>query len=432
MLCGVDFEIARKASIFIAMKAISYFHLSKKNKKYTAQIVEVANGVQFQALLLSKEEISKAANVLYIHINSQNKKCYVGITEQEAWKRWFSGMAYRNNRRFGAAIKKYEWDQFDSYILAFGDSRESLNQVEKEAIAAAGGHKSKHTYNLSPGGDMVAENDIPIIGVNLETGESQKFKSGSNAARKIGLKSTDMPMAVARGERTSVANWWFRYEADVDKLPPTIWGNKLRILEVQKKQSKNLIATSFKTKEQRRYKTLEEAAKDLGVTKGLISMVARGVSTSANGWWIQFEGDRRVMPKTFGSVLRREKRDQKVYAVNLANGKKSEFRNCTVADVELGLYKGAAALVASGQRASAAGWWFTLNKSEKPPKKFKGVLVSQARSKAIYAIELATGKKSRFDSAKQAEEALEIHRSSISNIIKGKSKSSKGYSFRLA
>jgi hypothetical protein len=414
------------------MKAISYLHLSKKNKNYPTQLVEVANGIQFKALSLLKEEIRNATNVLYIHVNRQNKQCYVGITEQEAWKRWFSGMAYRNNRRFGAAIKKYEWEQFDSYILAFGDSRESLNRAEKDAIAAAGGHKSKHTYNLSPGGDMVAENDIPIVGVNLETGKSQKFKSGSDAARKIGLKSTDMPMAVARGKRTSVANWWFRYEADKDKQPPTIWGNKLRILEVQKKQSKNLIAISFKTKEQRYYKTLEEAAKDLGVTKGLISGVARGSSTSANGWWSQFEGDKREMPKTFGSVLRREKRDKRVYAINLSSGEKREFRNCTVADSELDLYKGAAASVASGQRTSAAGWWFSLEKSGKPPSKFKGALVAEARSKPIYAIELATGKETRFESGKQAEEALGIHRSSISNIIKGKSNSSKGYSFRFA
>ena len=279
---------------------------------------------------------------------------------------------------------------------------------------------------------MVAENDIPIVGVNLDTGESKRFKSGSDAARKIGLKSTDMPMAVARGERTSVANWWFRYEADEDKQPPTIWGNKLRILEVQKKQSKNLIATSFETKEQRHYKTLEEAAKDLGVTKGLISGVARGTSTSANGWWIQFEGDIRQMPKAFGSVLRREKRDEKVYAINLTSGEKREFRNCTVADVEIGLYKGAAASVASGQRVSAAGWWFSLKKSERPPNKFKGALVAEARSKPIFAIELATGQETRFDSAKQAEETLGIHRSSISNIIKGKSKPSKGYGFRFA
>ena len=182
----------------------------------------------------------------------------------------------------------------------------------------------------------------------------------------------------------------------------------------------------------RHYKTLEEAAKDLGVTKGLISMVARGVGTSANGWWIEFEGIKREMPKTFGSILRREKRDEKVYAVNLSSGEKRGFRNCTVADVELDLYKGAAASVASGQRASAAGWWFSLEQSEKPPAKVKGALVAEARSKPIYATELATGKEIHFDSAKQAEKTLGVHRSSISNIIKGKLKSSKGYSFRFA
>jgi hypothetical protein len=77
------------------------------------------------------------------------------------------------------------------------------------------------------------------------------------------------------------------------------------------------------------------------------------------------------MPKSFGSVLRREKRDEKVYAINLSSGEKREFRNCTVADMELDLYKGAAASVASGQRTSAAGWWFSLKKSGKPPSKFK-------------------------------------------------------------
>jgi hypothetical protein len=115
----------------------------------------------------------------------------------------------------------------------------------------------------------------------------------------------------------------------------------------------------------------------------------------------------------------------------LACGERRAFRNCTVADIGLDLYKGAAASVASGQRASAAGWWFSLKQTDKPPTKVKGALVAEARSKPIYAIELATGKETRFDSAKQAEETLGIHRSSISNIIKGKSKQSKGYSFRF-
>jgi hypothetical protein len=78
------------------MKAISYFHLSKKNKKYPTQLVEVANGTQFQALKLLKEEISKAANVLYIHINRQNKQCYIGITAGAVNKRIIAHLASDN------------------------------------------------------------------------------------------------------------------------------------------------------------------------------------------------------------------------------------------------------------------------------------------------------------------------------------------------
>ncbi len=42
---------------------MSYLHLSKKNKNYPTQLIEVANGTQFKALKLSKEEIGKATTI---------------------------------------------------------------------------------------------------------------------------------------------------------------------------------------------------------------------------------------------------------------------------------------------------------------------------------------------------------------------------------
>lgn len=414
------------------MKSKNFFYISDRNANYKTRLIEVSNGAYFEVLKISELEAKKASNILYLHVNRTTKQCYIGITEQEAHKRWFSGIAYTNNRRFGAAIKKYGWSQFDSYILAFAETREQLNQVEMEAISIAGGHKSKFTYNLSPGGDLIAENDIPVAGVNLKTGEERVFKSGSDASRKLGFKATDMPMAVARGDRSSVGDWWFRYESDISKKPPTVWGNKLRIQEVRKKQSKNLIATSYSTGDTRRYETLDEAATDLGVKKSHISLVALGKNSSANGWWIKYEGDERKIPTKFGSALSREKRDQTVYAINLTTGVKGTFRNCTVADTELEIHKGAAASVISGNRASAAGWWFSLDPKASPPVKFKGALVAEARSKPIYAINIETKEETLFNSAKEAGTALGIHRSSISNIIKDKTKTAKGYSFRLA
>ena len=118
--------------------------------------------------------------------------------------------------------------------------------------------------------------------------------------------------------------------------------------------------------------------------------------------------------------------------MQLASGQKREFRNCTVADTELGIYKGAAASVASGERTSAADWWFSYENDKAPPKLFKGALVAKARSKAVLAVHLENGREQRFDSAKVAAETLGLSRAAISMVISGKRKSIKGYMFRLA
>ena len=127
---------------------------------------------------------------------------------------------------------------------------------------------------------MVAENDIPLVGVHLETGEEVSFKSGADAARKLKMKSPDMPMAVVRKERTSVAGWWFRAADDLNGIPPKNWGETYRISQVQALQGKALVAINYKTREEKRFNTAPEAAEFLNVTQSLISTVARGKALS--------------------------------------------------------------------------------------------------------------------------------------------------------
>lgn len=406
-------------------------HISTRNSIYKTKSIKVANGAIFKALDLSVDDIANAENVIYMHVNNLNSKCYIGITVQRAKQRWTSGIAYQNNRLFGSALKKHGWHNFHSYILAFGDDRDSLNRAEILAIAAAGGHKSEFTYNLSPGGDMVAENDIPLIGIHLETGKEESFKSGADAARRLNMKNPDMPMAVVRRERTSVAGWWFRAADDLTASPPESWGEAYRISQVQALQGKAVIAINYVTKEEKRFNTAPEAAQFLNVTHSLVSMVARGESLSANGWWIKFEDSPPEMPTEHGSTSTRKKRDKKVYATNLITGMQQEFRNCTVADETLQLHKGAAAAVASKERTATTEWWFSFNPTEQPPLVRGSQLVAIARSKAVVATHIETGVETKFESAKAAGETLRVHRSAISQIISGKSKSAKGFSFRF-
>ena len=406
-------------------------YISEQNESHRKQRVLVANGTTFIALRLANDVKVTSTNIIYLHVHRTFRKCYVGITQQEAGKRWFNGIAYKNNRRFGHALRKYGWDAFDSYVLAFGKDRESLNQAEILAIRSAGGHKSRFTYNLSPGGELVAENDKPLVGVCLATGEKRDFKSGASAARSLKMKNVDMPMAVARGERHSVAGWWFRFKDDLNLKPPQIWGEALRLKVMKEVQGKAVIAINHITNEQLRFSTTAEAAQILGVHQTAVSQIARGKVTSAGGWWFKFEGDSRQKPAVFGKDLTRQKRDVTIYATNLITGEKRSFRNCTVADNELLIYAGGASAVATGQRVSASNWWFSYDEKSIPPSEFKGALVAKARSKPVVATELNTGFEHRFDSAKAASLALNISRAAISKSISGQLSLVKGYKFRF-
>ena len=413
------------------MPQIDFTYLSPKNDVYRKKQVSVLNGVDFTVLDVPENQFYSSTSILYLHINRINKRCYIGITIQSARLRWGKVNPYRNNRRFGNAIKKYGWESFDSFIIAFADDRDVLAEAEKQAIAFAGGHKSKFTYNLSPGGDIVSETNKPIVGINLKTGEQKIFKGGAEAARILGFKNPDMPMAVARGSNKVVHDWWFRFADDLKSKPPEIWGERLRIEEVKKRQGKAIVAINLVTHEQRLYRTLAEAGENLGVSQSSVSMVARGEIKSTAGWWFKFEDSNSEPPVIFGFELTRLKRDKKVFAINLETREKREFRNCTVADQELGIYRGACASVCSGARTSAAGWCFSWNETSKAPLKFKGALVVEARSKAIVAIEIDTGQEYLFESAKAAAPILGMSRSAISQVLAGKKKFVKGFMFRF-
>lgn len=409
------------------MSLFDFHPLDDRNKNFKTKLVRVANGSIFRVLDIGKNDALSAFGLLYVHVLRSSRRCYIGITQMRARHRWHR-TAYRFQRVFWAAIKTYGWGAFDSYVVALCQDRDLLLDAEMMAIAAAGGHRSKFTFNSSPGGEIVAENDKALIGVCLLDGRVVHFKSGSQAARVLGLSVSDGPTAVARGERSSVAGWWFRF-AEQRSEPPTIWGEQLRVQRVRELQGKKVIAIHTVTRDVRIFSTTAEAASQLRVEQSAVSMVARGLGHSARGWWFKFAGDPREIPLAFGSVATREKRDREVYATNLSTGEKKQFRNSSVADRHLGLHLGASASVASGSRTSAGNWWFSYISDEAPPTLFKGALVAMARSKPVIATRVATGERYQFLNGKTASEVLGVHRSAISQILRGKRTVSCGFTF---
>lgn len=71
----------------------------------------------------------------YIHINKINAKYYVGITKNKPEKRWGkNGCNYSREYKFGKAIDKYGWDNFEHIEVISGMTLEEACQWEIDTI----------------------------------------------------------------------------------------------------------------------------------------------------------------------------------------------------------------------------------------------------------------------------------------------------------
>lgn len=111
---------------------------------------------------------------VYYHYNLANGKYYIGITKQEPEKRWNNGYGY-HNQAFGAAIRKYGWNNFEHVVVETGLSKEMAVSLEKRLIQECDSFKKG--YNCSMGGESADGYEMP-----QEVKEKiRKANSGKNA-----------------------------------------------------------------------------------------------------------------------------------------------------------------------------------------------------------------------------------------------------------
>jgi hypothetical protein len=200
---------------------------------------------------------------------------------------------------------------------------------------------------------------------------------------------------------------------------------------VQAVQASAVVAVNYASGEVRQYPSTGSAARALGLHQSAIVVIANGEALSAGEWWFRYSDEERSMPTVRGTDATRLIRDAPVSGINLKTGDRRQVRNCTVADEELRIYRGGAAMVAAGERTSAADWWFTSDAAAQLPSAYKGALVALARSKPVIATDIATGAEQTYPSAKAASETLGVSRAVISKNIKGELGAVNGYRFRF-
>lgn len=102
----------------------------------------------------SSKKYSNGYWKLYVHINKENNKRYVGITSQKPEYRWNHGEAYKNNPHFYSAIKKYGWDDGFMHVILFDHlTEEEAKEAEIWYIAEWKTQDREYGYNVSAGGE---------------------------------------------------------------------------------------------------------------------------------------------------------------------------------------------------------------------------------------------------------------------------------------
>ena len=89
---------------------------------------------------------------VYKH-TSPSRKVYIGITLQEAKRRWQDGKGYKKSPHFYSAIEKYGWDNFEHEILISGLTKEEAEKEEKRLISFYNSADKDFGYNMTFGGE---------------------------------------------------------------------------------------------------------------------------------------------------------------------------------------------------------------------------------------------------------------------------------------
>lgn len=128
-----------------------------KSHSYIQHIPKISEffGIKPDTLYVICDDEITNKYIVYKH-TSPNGKVYIGITRQNALKRWSYGSGYQGNEYFQNAIQKYGWENFTHEILFSNLSEQEAKEKEIKLIQYYDSTNRDKGYNRSPGGDVIA------------------------------------------------------------------------------------------------------------------------------------------------------------------------------------------------------------------------------------------------------------------------------------
>ena len=193
------------------------------------------------------------AYCVYCHTNKENGKKYIGITQQTPERRWKNGKGY-STQHFARAIQKYGWNNFEHIILMSNLTKNQACYYERLYIKKYETTSPEKGYNETLGGDG---------GGMYNKHHTQSARDKISEARKIIGFS----------------------EAHKRHISESKAGVKHHLARPVYQYSKD--GTFIK-----KWDYMNEAAKNLNLSRGSISNVCRGRGKTSGGfvWSYQYKG----------------------------------------------------------------------------------------------------------------------------------------------
>lgn len=243
--------------------------------------------------------------IVYKHTCSLNGKSYVGITpkiavknvsaEELMEKRW-NGHCYSafkgSDLVFHKAIRKHGIENFTHEILQICDSLEMVLRAEIVWIEALKCTIDDHGYNMTHGGEGNLMTDIVKEKHRLATSVGTKLaladpivKQRHVIANKLSWESEDRRNKNSEAQKIAQSRKEVRLKKSVASAAAWKISEKLNSRKKKIKQldlQGNLIKV---------FESARQAARELNLSQGAISNVARGIAKSTGGYQWQYEND---------------------------------------------------------------------------------------------------------------------------------------------
>ena len=130
---------------------------------------------------------------VYVHINKNNGKVYVGRTKQDPEVRYgYNGSNYLKRDPytnkylqplFAQAIQKYGWNNFDHEIIATNLTEQESINFEKLLIKLLQSNKFEYGYNMTSGGE------------DLSNAWSDERKKKHSENRRVSVRCIELDMS---------------------------------------------------------------------------------------------------------------------------------------------------------------------------------------------------------------------------------------------